>query len=313
MELHQEVGARADQTVPVWQTHFAALIVSKMNGSGLRVLADALVGTAQLRDNKLQDLDDARQARDILTGKIHLLVVKVPALIAGALSEEPHIVADLDKVYAIVPDTLESCVARAQKLVPVWKAANTFLAAQVPPLPVLTRNGKTVADLEALILQAAPALSVVAMRESEAATLRGTLRRDAQRVDRINKAAFKAMSALADAGTPAFDALATITTTSTSLLPDTLGIRSVRQGGTNGLQVLVNYEPSTIEPGETRELQYMRDGIDADWTTIAVDPSGNAIGPFVVGQTIRLRTAVTNAHGTRNSGPRRLVIAAVEE
>jgi hypothetical protein len=121
------------------------------------------------------------------------------------------------------------------------------------------------------------------------------------------------MTALADEGTPGFDALAGITTTTTSPLPDTLGIRAVRQGGTNGLQVLVSYEPSTIEPDETRELQYMRDGIDADWTTIAVDASGNALGPFVVGQTIRLRTAVSNSHGTRNSGPRRLVIAAVEE
>ena len=313
MELHQDVGARADQTVPVMQTHFSTLIVSKMNSSGLRVLADALPLTAQLRDNKLQQLDDARQARDILCGKIHLLDVKVPALIAAALSEEPQVIADLDKVYAIVPEGLESCVARAQKLVPVWKAANAFLAALVPALPPLDRNGKTVANLETLILQAAPLLSAVAALESEAGTIRGTLRRDAQRVDRINKAAFKGMTALADEGTPGFDALATITTSSTSLLPDTLGIRSVLQGGTNGLQVLVSYEPSTVEPGETRELQYMRDGIDADWTTIAVDASGNALGPFVVGQTIRLRTAVTNSHGTRNSGPRRLVIAAVEE
>lgn len=312
MELHQQVGARADQTVPVWQIHFGALIVSKMNGSGLRVLADALVTTAQLRDNKLQALDDSRQARDLICAQIHLLDVKVPALIAASLSEEPHILADLDKVYAIVAETFSACVARAQKLVPVWKATNAFLAAQSPALPPITRNGKTVANLETLIAQATPAESAVAALESEAGTLRGTLRRDAQRVDRINKAAYKGMMALADPGTPGMDALGTISTESTSLLPDTLGIRSISQGGTNGLQVLVNFEPSTIEPGETRELQYMRDGIDADWTTIAVDASGNALGPFVVGQTIRVRTSVTNSHGTRNSGPRRLVILAVE-
>ena len=312
MELHQQVGARADQTVPVWQIHFGALIVSKMNGSGLRVLADALVTTAQLRDNKLQALDDSRQARDLICAQIHLLDVKVPALIAASLSEEPHILADLDKVYAIVAETFSACVARAQKLVPVWKATNAFLAAQSPALPPITRNGKTVANLETLIAQATPAESAVAALESEAGTLRGTLRRDAQRVDRINKAAYKGMMALADPGTPGMDALGTISTESTSLLPDTLGIRSISQGGTNGLQVLVNFEPSAIEPGETRELQYMRDGIDADWTTIAVDASGNALGPFAVGQTIRVRTSVTNSHGTRNSGTRRLVILAVE-
>ena len=312
MELHQQVGARADQTIPAWQTYFGALIVSKMNGSGLRVLADALVTTAQLRDNKLQALDDSRQARDSICAQIHLLDVKVPALIAASLSEEPHILADLDKVYAIVAETFSACVARAQKLVPVWKATNAFLAAQTPPLSPITRNGKTVANLETLIAQATPAESAVAALESEAGTLRGTLRRDAQRVDRINKAAYKGMMALADPGTPGMDALGTISTESTSLLPDTLGIRSISQGGTNGLQVLVNFEPSAIEPGETRELQYMRDGIDADWTTIAVDASGNALGPFAVGQTIRVRTSVTNSHGTRNSGTRRLVILAVE-
>ena len=312
MELHQQVGARADQTIPVWQTYFGTLIVNKMNGSGLRVLADALVATAQLRDNKLQALDDSRQARDIICAQIHLLVVKVPALIAASLSEEPHILADLDKVYAVVPETFSACVERAQKLVPAWKAANAFLAAQSPAIPPLTRNGKTVANLETLIAQATPAGSAVAIFEFEAGTLRGTLRRDAQRVGRINKAAYKAMMALADPGTPGMDALGTISTETESLLPDTLGIRSIAQGGVNGLQVLVRFEPSAIEPGETRELQYMRDGIDADWTTVAVDASGNALGPFLVGQTIRVRTSVTNSHGTRNSGPRRLVILAVE-
>ncbi len=46
--------------------------------------------------------------------------------------------------------------------------------------------------------------------------------------------------------------------------------------------------------------------------TIPAGANGNAIGPFVVGQTIRVRTSVTNSHGTRNSGPRRLIIQAVE-
>ena len=128
---------------------------------------------------------------------------------------------------------------------------------------------------------------------------------------RIFEAEF-AMTALADPGTPGMDALGTISTSSTSLLPDTLGIRSISQGGVNGLQVLVNFEPSTVEPDETRELQYLRDGIDADWTTMPAGANGNAIGPFVVGQTIRVRTSVTNSHGTRNSGPRRLIIQPVE-
>jgi hypothetical protein len=40
-------------------------------------------------------------------------------------------------------------------------------------------------------------------------------------------------------------------------------------------------------------------GVDADFThNLVVDPSGNALGPFTVGQTVILRTRVTNTNGT---------------
>ena len=57
-------------------------------------------------------------------------------------------------------------------------------------------------------------------------------------------------------------------------------------------------------------LQYMRVGIDADWTTVAYDASGNAIGPFEVGQTVKVRTRVTNTSGSRDGGVRQLTLIA---
>ena len=43
------------------------------------------------------------------------------------------------------------------------------------------------------------------------------------------------------------------------------------------------------------------------------DASGNAFGPFTVGQTIRIRTSVTNTHGTRTGGVRQLTLIAPPE
>ena len=45
----------------------------------------------------------------------------------------------------------------------------------------------------------------------------------------------------------------------------------------------------------------------------AYDPRGNAIGPFTVGQAIRVRTTVTNTHGTRTGGVRQLTLIAPPE
>lgn len=46
---------------------------------------------------------------------------------------------------------------------------------------------------------------------------------------------------------------------------------------------------------------------DTDFThTALADPSGNALGPFTLGQVVKLRTRVTNANGTTIGSIRRL-------
>ncbi len=44
--------------------------------------------------------------------------------------------------------------------------------------------------------------------------------------------------------------------------------------------------------------------------TVAYDASGNAIGPFEVGQTVKVRTRVTNTSGSRDGGVRQLTLIA---
>ena len=113
-----------------------------------------------------------------------------------------------------------------------------------------------------------------------------------------------------DPGTPAEAALDTIPTSTQSSLPETLGIRTFTQGGTNGLQLLIAYEPYSLEAGETAVLQYRRVDLDPDWIDVPFDASGNAIGPFAVGETVRVRTKVTNSAGSREGGARQLTLIA---
>jgi hypothetical protein len=42
--------------------------------------------------------------------------------------------------------------------------------------------------------------------------------------------------------------------------------------------------------------------------TAPADPSGNALGPFTVGQVIKLRTRVTNSNGTTTGSVRTLTV-----
>ena len=112
-----------------------------------------------------------------------------------------------------------------------------------------------------------------------------------------------------DPGSPEEAALASIPTTSTSQLPETLGIKFFSQGGTGGLQLLIQYEPYDLEEGDTATLEWMVVDTDTGFThSVPFDASGNALGPFAVGQTVRIRTSVTNTHGTRTGGVRQLTL-----
>ena len=49
--------------------------------------------------------------------------------------------------------------------------------------------------------------------------------------------------------------------------------------------------------------------MDADFThNMAADPSGNALGPFTVGATIKLCTLVANSNGTTTGSVRTLTV-----
>ena len=49
--------------------------------------------------------------------------------------------------------------------------------------------------------------------------------------------------------------------------------------------------------------------VDADFAhTAPADPSGNALEPFVVGQTVKIRTRATNSNGTTTGSTRTITV-----
>lgn len=88
------------------------------------------------------------------------------------------------------------------------------------------------------------------------------------------------MKASYDPGSPEYEALSSIPTEGGMPAPDPIEINTVTQGGDGGLQVLVDYVPG----------------------------GGNAVGPFVEGQVVKVITEATNNRGSRTSAERTITL-----
>jgi hypothetical protein len=310
-EYWQDVLDRAQVTHAVWDNWFSDLAVGGVALDAFQDLMDDLQPTAQARDTAVQTVDNAQQTRDFAVTEVRLLDVKVPQIMEGQLDEESGLLDDLGKVYGVDPNTPAKALKRGQLLAPLWASANAWLLGRTPPRPAIVRGTVTQANFLTKLAELTPLGQSVADADEALDAARGLLRRKAKRVESLCIRFLKAARGVADDGSAADEALDTIPTTTVSDLPETLGIRTFTQGGTGGLHLLVAYEPYALEPDETAELQWQVLDVDPGWDhSAAYDPSGQALGPFTVGQTVRVRTRVTNAHGTRDGGARQLTLIA---
>jgi len=102
--------------------------------------------------------------------------------------------------------------------------------------------------------------------------------------------------------------MAQIETTSVGL-PATLGIKNLVQGGADNLHILLSYDPGSYDGKADSRVEWYVEGVEAEFAnSVAADPSGNALGPFVVGNTVKLRTRVKNSNGITTGSVRSLVI-----
>ena len=312
MEYYQTIQNRTGQTVAVILQHIPGLKVGGVDANALLALADALGGLAQTRDNALADFDTAINAENQGCLAIQGMTLSLPQAAEGELDDtvitEAALIDLLDPVYAIVPRTTEAALERGHKTVSAVTKINTFLVAAVPVRDAISAGSKTVATLTTE-MNAQPAKEqTVEDRAVDVTSARTDLRVATTAVDRLNKRYYDKLSAEARTNAALAEALANITTTSGNL-PGTLGIRTLLQGGVNGLQLLVSYENGTYTSGATSTVEWMVEGVDTDFThTATADPSGNALGPFTHGQVVKLRTRVTNANGTTTGSVRTLTI-----
>jgi len=314
MEYYQAIQNRAGQTVAVINEHIPALTVGTTTAASLLDQSDALNELAQERDNALVAFDAASNLENQGFLTIAALSLALPRAAEGDLDDavdvESGLLDLLSPAYAINPRTTESALQRGQKVVSALGKIDAYLAGLVPPRGPISSGGKTSAQLVPA-LAAQPGLEqTVEDRAADVSTARNGLRTAATGVDRLNKRFYSRLQAEARTNPVLAEALGQIDT-DTANVPGTLGIRRVLQGGTENRQVLVSYENGTFEPDCTHTLEWRIDP-EAQFASLAVDPSGTALGPFPVGTTVQMRTRVTKSSGigTTTGSIRSLTILA---
>ena len=312
MEYYQAIQNRTGQTVAVILQYVPLMKVGAVDATALLGQADALNGLAQARDNELTNYDAAINAENQGFLGIQGMTLSLPQAAESELDDtkdaESALIDLLAPAYAIVPRNTEFALERGHKLVSIITKINAFLVAALPPRDPITAGGKAVADLTTAMNNQPAKEQAVEDRAVDVTSARTDLRVAATAVDRLNKRFYGKLQAEARTNEALATALAGITTESANL-PGTLGIRHILQGGVNGLQLLITYDNGSYTTGATSTVEWMVEGVDQDFShTHTADPSGNALGPFTIGQVVKLRTRVTNSNGTTTGSVRTLTI-----
>jgi len=314
MEYWEITKQRAQETLPVWTQYLPTFKVGGQDTTGLSAYIDGFEPLVQLRTLAQDNFDACFRAGQDALLRMKALGTRVPALIEAHLDENTGIMKDVDDLYATPPRAESGILKRLRMLLPVWVRANTALAALTPADPPITRTvggvnytaatAKTLLDgYTAVINDLQDKLELLDRKRAE-------LRAHDRAADQLNKRWYKAAKASHDPGSDVYEALAGITTEPTTPAPETIEINTVLQGGDEGLQVLVAYLPGGGAHATTKLIKWQVIGVDADFAHSApLDASGNAVGPFTVGQTIKFITEVTNSVATRTTAPRTIVIA----
>ena len=164
------------------------------------------------------------------------------------------------------------------------------------------------AELAAAIEAHALLAQQVENRSADVSAARAALRKDAAQLDRLNKRFYVRLKAEARGDAALTRTLEQIDTES-GKLPATLSIRDIRQGGAENRQLLVSYVAATYDDGATNLIEWrVGDGDNGFPHSAAVDPSGNALGPFADGSRVQLRTRVNNSNGTTTGSVRTIAI-----
>ena len=313
MEHYEETKQRAQASLPLWIRFVPDLTIGGKSSADLATYIAGFEPAVQARMVAQDGSDAAYRTVQSALMTMKVLGTKVPLLIEAQVNENESIMKDLDDLYAVAPRTETSILSRARMLHPVWVRANTALAALTPPQPPITRSIAGVVFTAAMLKSLLDGYTDLTNGAKAAGDLleakRLVLRTLDRTVDQLNKRWYKAMKGTFDAGSDAYEALDAVPTEGATPVPDAVEIATVTQGGTNGLQVLVAYEPGGGDHATTLLVKWQVVGVDSGFTHQApLDASGNALGPFTVGQTVKVITEVSNSAGMRTTAVRTITL-----
>ncbi len=314
MEPWEIIKDRAQKSLAVWNLHVPGVTVGGVDAAGFTALVAQFEPAAQARTTAQDESDEASRNTKTALLKMKILGTKIPQIIDGQVPTDAAIIDDLGDVFRIAPRFEAGILGRARAVYPIWVRANAALAALTPPAAPITRIIQgvphTAAMMKALLDGYTDVVQAQDGKDSALEQKRSDLRGLARQVDQLSKNWYQIVKNSYDPGSPEYEALSQIPVESGTPLPDAIDLNPLEQGGDDGLHVLVTYEPGGGDHATTKEVEYMVEGVDADFGhTVAIDPSGNTLGPFTVGQVVKVRTKATNSSGSVTSAVRSITIA----
>lgn len=313
MQPWEVTKARGVATLTVWNQHAPAMEVGGKTATDLETLIDGFEPLVQDRAAKQDAADAAARAVQSSLLKMQLLGARIPQIIEGHFSEEDGIVRDLRDVYRVRQTSSNKILERARRLHPVWVRSNTALAAMTPPQPPITRAIQGVPHTAAMYLALLNGFTALTQALSDAEGLYDNaleaLDHHDEECDALNKRWYKVAKATFEPGSAAYAALESIPVETGTPAPDPIEIATVVQGGEDGLHVLISYQPGGGAHATTRMVKWQVVGVDAGFDhEVLLDPSGNTLGPFAVGEVVNVVTEVANSAGPRTSAVRTITI-----
>lgn len=312
MEYWEITKARAIQTLPVWTQHLTTTTIGVFTSATLSGLIDGFEPLVQARVAAQDGYDTAFRDAQKSLSTMRVLGVKVAAMIDSQLTENEAIIKDLKDVYREQPRDEGSILARLRVLLPVWVRANSALAGLGAGIaPIIRPVGGvayTAALAQALLDGYTTKTKAISDKLSDLNEARADLRAHDRDCDQLNKRFYQYAKAVSDEGSALAAALDGITTEPSTPAPETVEIDAVAQGGEQGLQALVSFVPGGGDHATEKSVFYKVEGVDAQFIKVPLDFSGNALGPFAVGQVVKIFTEVKNSAGTRTTAIRTITI-----
>lgn len=313
MQAWEITKERAQATLTVWTQHAPTLQIGGQDSADLEALIDGFEPLVQTRAMKQDDADAAYRAVQSSLLKMKLLGARVPQIIEGQLSDNEGLMRDLRDVYKVRQTANNKILERARRLHPVWARADAALAAMTPAQPAIVRNIQGTPHTAAMYLALLNDFTALTQARSDTEGLYDSaldaLDDHDEQCDDLNKRWYKVAKASFEPDSAAYEALESIPTEQGTPAPDTIEISTVIQGGEGDLQVLVNYVAGGGDHATTQLIKWQVEGVDSGFDQSApLDASGNTLGPFTVGQVVKIMTEVSNSSGTRTSAVRTITI-----